>query len=257
MGTIRIFTFATLNELWQSWNPVSKDDHTTVDVFVLDLFSEELQIPVTLSQAEHARSERFVMEADRKTFVKSRSFLRILISKVVGCQVEEIELETNEFGKPQITGPNSSLQFNVSHSRELALVAIAWNVSVGADLERHRKIDETALANKYFSLAESKTIGQLQSENRRKAFFDCWTLKEAFVKCLGKGLQIPLAQFQVDFMNDQQMCKNRLVRCDFETPHIADSFLLKLTIANGYSAAISLCGSQLTDRDWQIQETGS
>ena len=78
--------------------------------------------------------------------------------------------------------------------------------AVGADPERVRSLEEAELiANRMFSRTEYKQLMMIEeSEARLRAFYCCWTRKEAFIKALGAGLSFPLDKFSVDIRTDQQ-----------------------------------------------------
>jgi phosphopantetheinyl transferase len=89
------------------------------------------------------------------------------------------------------------VHFNVSHSSGWAIYALGLG-EVGVDLEFVRPIPEMqALVDQYLSVAERSGFGSVPDDQELKAFYNCWTRKEAYVKVLGGGLFIPLDQFDV------------------------------------------------------------
>src|SRR5208283_3082224 len=93
---------------------------------------------------------------------------------------------------------SDTLDFNVSHTAGLALLAFARGRKIGIDVERIRRDFGTAeIAERFFSKAERAALRELPQEQRHEAFFRCWTRKEAFIKALGEGLSHPLDQFDV------------------------------------------------------------
>ena len=111
-------------------------------------------------------------------------------------RAQEIILEQNEHGKLYLK--NSWLQFNLSHSHELALFAFAYDQAVGIDVEFIRKefiIDD--IVKRFFSKREITALFALPKNEQQQAFFNCWARKEAFIKALGVGIFYPLDQFDV------------------------------------------------------------
>src|SRR6185503_1727872 len=90
------------------------------------------------------------------------------------------------------------LEFNLSHSGALALVAAARGRPVGVDVERHRPGVETLeIAARFFTPRELGALRALDADGRVAGFFLCWTRKEAYVKARGEGLTVPLDAFDV------------------------------------------------------------
>src|SRR6185295_854197 len=109
---------------------------------------------------------------------------------------EEIQFTYRAFGKPQIltsTPQAGPFNFNLAHSGSLALYAFTPIGEVGVDLELIRpEFTGDDIAERFFSPAECACLNQLSAELRHKAFFNCWTRKEAFIKAMGMGMSLPL-----------------------------------------------------------------
>jgi 4'-phosphopantetheinyl transferase len=152
-----------------------------------------------LTDDERSRGDRFVFAHDRNRFVIARGILRLILGRYLQRNPGEIRFLYGSHGKPAVAGKNPSrLCFNVSHSHELALYAVAQGREVGVDVE-YRKDDRAtdAIAERFFSPQEVLALRSLPAATRRQAFFDCWTRKEAYIKGRGQGLSIPLKQFDV------------------------------------------------------------
>ncbi|MBX7149037.1 4'-phosphopantetheinyl transferase superfamily protein [bacterium] len=92
----------------------------------------------------------------------------------------------NKWGKPSLKG--LPLHFNISHSGNLALLAISLNQPLGVDVEKMRKVSVGKIAERYFSKKECEFIQNLPKANQTNSFFTLWTQKEAIVKAKGVGL---------------------------------------------------------------------
>jgi 4'-phosphopantetheinyl transferase len=113
--------------------------------------------------------------------------------------------------------PFRPLRFNLTHSRGAVALAVSGGREVGIDIEERRRVVEyLQLAERFFSADEARHLRRLAPEQRGEAFFAIWTLKEAFVKGIGRGLTFPLDAFCFDLEVD------RLVRfrplADFVSP---------------------------------------
>jgi 4'-phosphopantetheinyl transferase len=89
------------------------------------------------------------------------------------------------------------LQFNLAHSHGVAVIAVAGSGAVGIDIERVRPLDVEGIINSFFSTAEVEVILAQPPADRLRAFFTCWTRKEAYLKATGDGIAVPLDRFSV------------------------------------------------------------
>jgi len=153
-----------------------------------------------LSSDEVERASRFHFEADRIHFTRCRSALRRLLAGYLAIPAPEIGFEYQASGKPQLMAAQNphGLQFNVSHSANMALIAVGSRHRLGVDIEKIRPdVDTASLAERFFSHRERAGLQSLPEQLRIPAFFACWTRKEAFLKATGDGLSFPLADFSV------------------------------------------------------------
>ena len=152
-----------------------------------------------LGATERARAERFHFEVDRARFLVGRAVLRGLLAQHTGRAPDDIPIAEGTRGKPVLpAGIDDTLQFNASHSRGLALIAITRLGELGIDVEAiHDLADLVSVAERYFAPDERAVIRELDGQARIEAFFTCWTRKEAYIKALGEGLAHPLDRFVV------------------------------------------------------------
>ena len=218
----------------------------------IDVYSVRLDEPSTsvseapvLSPDERARSRRFHFERDQIHFSRCRSALRELLAGYLAIPAVEIRFEYLSSGKPQLTSEQNprALQFNVSHSANMGLIAIGGEHRLGVDIEKIRAdVDTVALAERFFSLRERAGLQDLPDRLRVPAFFACWTRKEAFLKATGHGLSFPLADFSVSTHPEEdpkleEMCGNVEVKKKW--------FLSDLKPIDGFRAAVAIESSKL------------
>ncbi|HUR48998.1 MAG TPA: 4'-phosphopantetheinyl transferase superfamily protein [Acidimicrobiales bacterium] len=148
-----------------------------------------------LSPAEQQRVERFASQDAARRWAAGRCGLRQVLADAVGADPAALELTRGPHGKPALA--SSDLRFNKSDSGELAAVALSDGREVGLDVEAHRDVKRSErIAARFFSDAEQEALATLPVDERRQAFFDCWTVKEAVLKCDGGGLgAMPMASF--------------------------------------------------------------
>ena len=137
----------------------------------------------------------------------SRGSLRLLLGAFLRLPADTLRFEYNEFGKPKlISTQEQGLQFNVSHSGDLVLIAITKGRAVGLDVEKIRTdIDLDGVAARFFSIDENTRLASLAGPAKYEGFFTCWTRKEAYLKAHGGGLSLPLDQFDVSFRSTEEV----------------------------------------------------
>jgi 4'-phosphopantetheinyl transferase len=127
-----------------------------------------------------------------RRWVASRWALRAVLGRYLGAPPAAIELELGEHGKPRLAGDAGHLAFNLSHSGELALVAVSGGPDVGVDLERiDVERDVMALAERALGAAEVAVVRAAPAPERAAAFYTAWARHEALVKCHGGGIWNP------------------------------------------------------------------
>lgn len=151
-----------------------------------------------LSDDERERARRFRFERDRGRFASRRALLRVVLGRACAVDPVRLQFAYGPQGKPRLVG--ADLEFSASHSDGLAAFAVARGAEVGIDVERIRDdVDVDGLARRFFAPAEAEAIAARAEGERTRAFFACWTAKEAFVKAIGLGLSYPLDAFAVSF----------------------------------------------------------
>ena len=146
---------------------------------------------------EKERAGRFRFDHLRRSFVITRGVLRCLLGSYLALHPSAIRLQYGPKGKP-VVAPDAPVDFNLSHSGEMAVFAFTAGCPIGVDLERVRVLDELqAIASRFFCPEETAEIISLPQDQRERAFFNCWTRKEAYVKAVGDGLSVPLDLFRV------------------------------------------------------------
>jgi len=130
------------------------------------------------------------------------------------------------------------LQFNLSHSAGLALIAVGAELQLGVDIEKIREeVDTAALAQRFFSPREGAGLQALPDNLRVPGFFACWTRKEAFLKATGTGLSFPLADFSV---TTHPHLPPQLEDLQGDTEARQRWFFTDLSVGSAYRAALAL-----------------
>ena len=152
---------------------------------------------VTLSSEELTRAGRFFQEQDKQRYLAAHVALRRLIGSKTGRPAATLEFLTGHLGKPHID-IKPSWYFNLSHSGNLALIALSSQREVGVDIEvLSDSSDVNGMAEQHFSENELLDWSELPQSQQAEAFYRIWTRKEACVKVTGWGLHLPLATVDV------------------------------------------------------------
>jgi 4'-phosphopantetheinyl transferase len=151
-----------------------------------------------LDEGERARADRYRVAAARDEFSAARGCLRMLLGDALGVRPEAVALKLDEFGKPSLAD-DAGVEFNVTHSHGAILIALCLGSAVGIDVEKiDPKVEIAEIARGSFTAREAAAIEQAATpEERLGAFFRCWTQKEAVTKADGRGLNLPLASFEI------------------------------------------------------------
>lgn len=169
-----------------------------------DLDDPQLQdrLPLdVLSRDEQARAERFRFAEVARRFRTGRAALRLLLAQYTGNEPQRLGFAYGALGKPVLkTNEGMPLAFNLTHSGNIALVAVGPPGDIGIDVEVIRKMDDQAgLVRRYFAPNEVAEFESMEVEERPRAFFVGWTRKEAAIKATGEGIAANLEAIEVGF----------------------------------------------------------
>ena len=167
----------------------------------IDIWQFILDVPLAnslplLNQEEQQRATRYHFPKHQRRFAAARSMMRLILSRYTKMSPETLVFTNNQHGKPQLTHP-SSVEFNISHSGDLALLAIGKDHELGVDLENFSERPYEGIAEHLFSPNEIKTLQQSANPLKPLVFFHIWSQKEAFIKACGLGLAYPTQEFDV------------------------------------------------------------
>ncbi len=151
-----------------------------------------------LSADECVRAMRFRFDRDRRSFVASHGFLRMLLAAYTGVPAEILKFETSPLGKPSLSGANGGgeITFNMAHTDGVVVYAIARGARIGVDAEV-RNPDLVSGEKRVLCPRELSLLSRRSEPDRTRLFFTWWTRKEALVKALGSGLSYPVWELDV------------------------------------------------------------
>lgn len=195
-----------------------------------------------LSATERERAAGFLVPAPRRQFVIARTALRRLLGRYLNISPSACNFEFNAHGKPSLKA-TSQARFNVSHSNNIVLIAIAKDIDVGVDVEVHRLVDNLdSLAASILCTADYALWLTSPMSKRIATFYRIWTCKEAVAKAIGCGMAMDFKSFRIGFTPGQAA---QLISLGEPSGQVGKWSLRELESEHGYSAAIAACSPDL------------
>jgi 4'-phosphopantetheinyl transferase len=156
-----------------------------------------------LSTQERARAVQFGTQSLRQRYIAGRGWLRLLLGQHLGIAPSSVPIVRGFRGRPILESPESSLDFNVSHTRGTALIGFLHvpdaTTRIGIDIEHEdRDVGADRLARRYLTQPEREVFFAMDADARRKHFIRLWTVKEAMSKATGDGLRAPMGRLDID-----------------------------------------------------------
>lgn len=192
-----------------------------------------------LSDDERRRAARFKFDRHRQLYVAAHGAMHLILSRYLSIEPAALAFVKGSNGKP-VLAPDfaaSGLRFNLSHSHEAALLGVVRGREIGVDIEWVKEgYGYDAVARRFFTTKEVSQLCALPPALQRRAFFKCWTSKEAFLKAKGTGLSGKLDEVEILLGADQRL------RIGASVPGWT---LDELNPGNGYEAAMVVEGGSL------------
>jgi 4'-phosphopantetheinyl transferase len=207
--------------------------------FTGDFADPEFAARGILFPAETARMERLRRAEARSLFALSRILVRTTLSRYFPVSPEAWRFAANAYGKPLLNPPKNSFfaRFSLSHTGGLAVFAVMREAEVGVDAERtDRAVDAFRLSRRFFSPEEAAHLRKLPPEGSSEGFFHLWTLKESFLKALGRGFSLPMNTFAFRLSDDRP----RRISLAGDAPRIGEGWrFILIHIAGKMVVAVS------------------
>ena len=186
-------------ECW--WRPFRNvGDASVLHVDLTPHAAREAEASGWLDGQERSRWQQYRHEGPRRRFALCRAALRAVLCGRLGCRNEQLGFGASAHGKPYalIHGAAAPVSFNVSHSGEHGLIALAAAGRLGVDVEERgprRHLDE--LIRAVLGPAEQAELALARGSCKLHLFFHLWTMKEALIKALGLGLSLDMSRLEI------------------------------------------------------------
>lgn len=160
-----------------------------------------------LTAGELEQADAFRFDNGRERFILGRGMMRAVLGRMIDAPPREVALHFSGQGKPHLTG-DDAVQFNLSHSGEMVMLAVTHGGPIGVDIEAFRELPRRdQIAKGILGAGELSRYEELSDAERQTAFFTIWTRKEAIVKAVGRGLCFPLTDVEVSFSADAHVLR--------------------------------------------------
>jgi 4'-phosphopantetheinyl transferase len=167
-----------------------------------------------VSPKKRERIERFYRFADAQRTLLGEALVRMITSKELGLDNDQIKFSHNEYGKPFLLGYDR-YQFNLSHAGRYVACATD-DEPIGIDIEELRQVD-MGIAKRLYSEDEKRFLFSQSEDQTQKTFYKIWTRKESYIKRDSRGLSIPLPSFSALSASDvsfHQVFENKEAICN-------------------------------------------
>lgn len=168
-----------------------------IDLWQFYLEDESSHSYQILDSEEQARADRFYFARHKRRFANARATMRTILARYLNTSPERLEFTYNAYGKPELVHNSQKLQFNISHSEDLAMLAVGKSYPMGVDVEYYSARPYEGIANSLFSEPELIEFRKVPQALKAAVFFHVWAQKEAFIKACGLGLSYPTQEFHV------------------------------------------------------------
>lgn len=200
------------------------------------------QLYTLLDADERRRADAYLRPRDRRRYVAAHGAARSIVGAHLGVSAESVRWRIGRNGKPQVDGPRSGIEVNLSHSGGLSAIALSTERPVGVDVQIIApSMDVAAMARRYYSAQETRFVlsgaAADSPEVRSIRFTRLWARKEAMVKAAGARLMRGMPVSVLD--------RGGIVEFDDRPHRIAD-----FPAPPGFRAAVALCG----DRPYHVVE---
>lgn len=224
---------------------IEKLTKCNVDVWIIPLntaFNTDLF--ALLSQNEKEKFAQLSQTNLQNNYLITHATTRIILSQYLNLPPCQIKIVTKTNRKPIVSdsATRARLDFNLTHSKNLCLLAISLTDIIGIDLEYKRKINNClALAKRFFTNEEHKMLAAYDNLLRNDIFLRIWTAKEAVLKGADLGIAGNLDQFTVNFDK-----KNNLISINSLLEDLNKWSIYSLPLNNDFVATLAIKTNQIT-----------
>ena len=179
----------TASSVWQNFSEIPRLHNNEVHLYRFSLDVTPSPYRNLLSADEESRAQRLLDSQKQHFFITGRGKLRQILSLYLDLPAQNVVFSYHPDGKPSLAPSfHSNITFNLSHSADLAVVAVSRKNAVGTDIEKiDYSLNYQQLSKYYFNDDEQNTLRSATTVRKRRTFYRLWTAKEARLKMVGTG----------------------------------------------------------------------
>lgn len=240
-----------MDSIWQQPPQELNINSQEVHLWKMNLETSSINIQDAmkiLNEEETIKAQKFRFEKHQKRFIVARSTLKHILSHYLGISPEKIAFQYGSHGKPKLVDKMNTIQleFNLSHSEELAIYGITCHHLIGVDVEYLRPMpDAEKLAKRFFCHQEFEKINSLSIIHKNTEFFKLWTAKEAYLKATGKGISGGLDKVEISTDEPRKFI-------NLPQPNKTTWKLLSFVPQTNYLAAMAVQENNQITHYWQL-----
>ncbi len=165
-----------------------------------------------LDKSDLSKIEKLKFEWLRKRAVIAKGLTRLLIAEYLKLNPTDLEFSYNEFGKPYLFNNKNDLQFNISHCDDIVVLAFTNFNDIGVDVERIKEIDDMeGVIDLCFTQYEKNWFSSIYDNSKTETFYKIWTVKEAFIKNIGKGFSFSPRDVELTNESENQILIRKIL----------------------------------------------
>ncbi|MGO1370120.1 MAG: 4'-phosphopantetheinyl transferase family protein [Senegalia sp. (in: firmicutes)] len=200
---------------------------------------------LSINLEKRNRIQKLLRKRDKIRTLIGEILIRMLIIQKVNIKNNFIIFDENQFGKPFLKN-YPKFHFNISHSGDFVVCGID-DKPIGIDIEEIKSIKYKEIAKFYFTINEFNYIIENNLETQLARFYEIWTLKESYIKCVGQGLSISLKSFSINI--------DKYKNIDLIEEYENNRYLFKfLKLDSNYKTAICSSNKEMSDRVKLIEQ---
>ena len=165
-----------------------------INISDIKYYDKVLSCISKISPERRMRLTKYKFDIDKIRCILGELLLLYILKKHCRIEYDVITFNYNKYGKPMLVN-YPEIHFNISHSGPWVLCGVSEK-TIGIDIEGGSTVDILLIAERFFSEKEYSYV--LDSNNMKDTFYQIWTLKECYIKCIGTGLSTPIASFQFE-----------------------------------------------------------
>ncbi|MBO6165866.1 MAG: 4'-phosphopantetheinyl transferase superfamily protein [Eubacterium sp.] len=220
------------------------------------IIENEESLMLRLPESRRAKAEKYNNPSVRAVSIAAGLLLGYAVKAETGYDADQYEIRESESGKPEIYVTDNAIHISISHSANYAAVVVA-DSPVGIDIEEKHDT-EFRVTKRMFSEPDKERV--FSSEDPDTEFRQIWTEKEAYLKCTGEGISIPMKSFFTDPESREVLRMNKVensgkadaVRNSEPAEYLPTGYFISIPEARNKDFSISVCKDEKLALDIMI-----